>query len=127
MGLMQRSFYGGILILVILMARALLRNKLPRRTFPVLWGIAMVRLLLPFSFSSIFSVYSFLQKETDVFSNAVPGVQGGVVPAGGLPVLNGIQDFASGKGIATFQHFSLSGVLVHLCVLCFSQHRIFTA
>nr|WP_296486325.1 M56 family metallopeptidase [uncultured Acetatifactor sp.] len=116
MGLMQRSFYGGILILVILMARALLRNKLPRRTFPVLWGIAMVRLLLPFSFSSIFSVYSFLQKETDVFSNAVPGVQGGVVPAGGLPVLNGIQDFASGKGIAAMPENNFSAFFAVWCI-----------
>lgn len=61
MGLIQRSFYGGILILVILALRAALLYRLPKRTFPILWGVALARLLLPFSFSSICSVYSLFQ------------------------------------------------------------------
>lgn len=64
-GLIQRSFYGGVLILAILAVRAALLYKLPKRTFPILWGVALVRLLLPFSFSSIFSVYSLLQPKAE--------------------------------------------------------------
>ncbi|MCR2047692.1 M56 family metallopeptidase [Acetatifactor muris] len=133
MGLMQRSLYGGILILVILMARALLRNKLPRRTFPILWGIAMVRLLLPFSFSSIFSVYSFLQKETGTFiaGNAVQGMPGGAAPAGELPAWDGIQNFVSGEGMAAMPDekgipvfFIVWCIGVLLCVLFFATAYI---
>ena len=59
-GLLQRSFYGGVLILVILAVRTLLLGRMPKRIFPVLWGVVLLRLLLPISFSSAFSVYSFL-------------------------------------------------------------------
>ena len=60
MGLVQRSIYGGILILIIIAVRVLLLDKLPKRTFPVLWGIALLRLLVPFSVASVFSVYTLL-------------------------------------------------------------------
>lgn len=36
MGLVQRNFHGGILILVILAVRTALLGRLPKRTFPVL-------------------------------------------------------------------------------------------
>lgn len=60
MDLVQRSIYGGILILIILAVRVLLLDKLPKRTFPVLWGIALLRLLVPFSVASVFSVYTLM-------------------------------------------------------------------
>jgi len=50
------------MILVILAARFLLLNRLPKRTFVILWGMVLLRLLLPFSFSSMFSVYSLLEE-----------------------------------------------------------------
>lgn len=101
MGLVERSFFGGILILVILAVRALLRNKLPRRTFPVLWGAVLVRLLLPFSLSSTFSVYSILQKTADIFkpSPSVPGIRQNAIPAQILPGWTGIGEFGLENGI----------------------------
>lgn len=64
MGLLPRSFYGGVLILVVIIVRAVLLDKLPKRTFLILWGVALLRLLIPVSFSSSFSIYSLLgQKE----------------------------------------------------------------
>lgn len=60
-GLIQRSLYGGVLILVILAVRGALLYRMPKRTFPILWGVALARLLLPFSFSSVFSVYSLFR------------------------------------------------------------------
>ena len=62
MELVQRSLQGGILILVILAIRVLWLDRLPKRTFPVLWGVVLVRLLAPFSVPSAVSVYSFLQR-----------------------------------------------------------------
>ena len=60
MSLLQMSFAGGVMILAITVIRALAINRLPKKTFLALWGIAVVRLLLPFSFPSAFSVYSLL-------------------------------------------------------------------
>ena len=60
MSLLQMSFAGGVMILAITVIRTLAINRLPKKTFLVLWGTAVVRLLLPFSFPSAFSVYSLL-------------------------------------------------------------------
>ena len=60
MNLLQMSFSGAVMILVIVVIRALTIHKLPKRTFLALWGIAAARLLIPFSLPSMFSVYSLL-------------------------------------------------------------------
>lgn len=46
------AMYGSIMIAVVLLLRVLLKNKLPRFVFPKLWGLALIRLLVPFSLSS---------------------------------------------------------------------------
>lgn len=56
--LLEMSFTGAVLIAAVLILRALLLNRLPKRTFPALWGVAILRLLLPFSVASALSVYS---------------------------------------------------------------------
>lgn len=60
MSLMEMSFSGAVLILVILAVRAGFKNRLPKMTFAALWMIALFRLLIPFSISSSWSVYTFL-------------------------------------------------------------------
>ena len=52
MSLLQMSFSGTIIILVIILVRALAIHKLPKRIFVLLWEVA-------FSIPSIISVYSF--------------------------------------------------------------------
>lgn len=42
------SISGGVLILFIIILRSLMINKLPKKTFLLLWGIVLLRLLLPF-------------------------------------------------------------------------------
>ncbi|MCH5353001.1 MAG: M56 family metallopeptidase [Acutalibacter sp.] len=64
MSLLQMSFSGAVMILVIVVLRALAIHKLPKRTFLMLWGVAAVRLLIPFSLPSVFSVYSLLGRLT---------------------------------------------------------------
>lgn len=68
MGLMAMSISGTVLILVILAVRAGLKGRLPKRTFAALWTVALLRLLLPFSVPSPWSVYTLLQ-------NAAPGIE----------------------------------------------------
>ena len=60
MSLLQMSFAGGILILAVIVIRALAINMLSKKTFNALWGISVVRLMIPFSIPSAFSVYSLM-------------------------------------------------------------------
>lgn len=57
------SLHGGILIGVILLLRAFCENRLPRTTFLILWGVALLRLLVPFSVPAHFSVYSLVGRQ----------------------------------------------------------------
>lgn len=60
MSLFQMSICGAILILAVVVIRAVAINRLPKKTFLVLWDIVLLRLLIPFSIPSVFSVYSFI-------------------------------------------------------------------
>lgn len=60
MTLLTMSFYGAVLILAILVIRTFTLHRLPKKTFLVLWGIALLRLLVPFELSSGFSLYFLL-------------------------------------------------------------------
>lgn len=62
MNLLQMSVSAGILIIAIIVVRALAINRLPKQTFLALWWLALIRLLLPFSFPSPFSVYSLADR-----------------------------------------------------------------
>lgn len=74
MNLLQMSLSGAIMILTIIIIRALTINKLPKKVFLILWGIAFLRLVLPFSFSSVFSIYSLIPQSsfTSEFMQKLP-------------------------------------------------------
>ncbi len=65
MSLLKISFIGAVLIAVTLILRVPLLNRLPKRTFPAIWGVVILRLLLPFSIPLTFSVYSLLAPLSD--------------------------------------------------------------
>lgn len=46
------ALYGSAMIVVVYALRKWLRDRLPKFVFPLLWGLVMVRLLVPFSLSS---------------------------------------------------------------------------
>lgn len=50
------AFYGSVMIAIVLALRAALKNRLPKFVFPVLWGVVLLRLLVPFSISSPLSL-----------------------------------------------------------------------
>lgn len=70
MSLIQMSVSGGVLILVTAVIRAVAIDRLPKGTFPALWGIALLRLLLPVSISSSFSVYSLVKQRAATLAAA---------------------------------------------------------
>jgi len=60
MNLLEMSFIASILIIVTMLLRSLFLNHLPKITFLALWGIILLRLLVPFSFDTAFSLNTFL-------------------------------------------------------------------
>ncbi len=58
MSLWRMSLYGAILVAVVALLRAVLVDKLPKKTFLCLWAVALARLLLPFDLPSRASVYN---------------------------------------------------------------------
>lgn len=62
MSLLSISIQAGILIAVITIIRALTINHLPKKTFIVLWGITLLRLITPLSLPSPLSVYSLANR-----------------------------------------------------------------
>ncbi|MDE7311311.1 MAG: M56 family metallopeptidase [Eubacterium sp.] len=66
MNLLEMSLSGTVFILAVLAVRAAAVHYLPKKTFLVLWGVALVHLLLPVRIPSSLSIYSripgFVQK-----------------------------------------------------------------
>lgn len=72
MSLVEMSVSGAVMILVIAVVRAVALNKLPKRTFLALWGIALARLLLPYTLPSQVSVYSLWERLSAWMNPAEP-------------------------------------------------------
>lgn len=80
MSLMQMSISGAIMILAIIAIRALAINRLPKKTFIALWGIVLLRLLVPFSFPSPFSAYSLVNQHVFTSGETVGLENANVIP-----------------------------------------------
>ena len=70
MRLLPMSFAGAVMILAVIVIRALLINRLPKKTFLILWGVVLARLLIPFSLPSKFSIYSLVAQTIDSFNTS---------------------------------------------------------
>ena len=62
MDILQTTICASVLILVIVVIRALALYKLPKATFPILWCVAALRLLIPVQIQSQFSIYTVIDK-----------------------------------------------------------------
>lgn len=58
MGILSMSLNGTVIIIAILILRRYTLNRLPKRTFTLLWELCMLRLIMPFSLSSRVSIYN---------------------------------------------------------------------
>ena len=68
MDILQMSFSASVLIVAVVMIRALMLHKLPKKTFLALWGVVVCRLLIPFSIPSRFSFYTGLDMVKRMFA-----------------------------------------------------------
>lgn len=89
MSLWAMSLSGAVMIIAIVILRALLINQLPKKTFLILWGIVMVRLIIPFTVPSAFSIYSLIPEKEQSMNTQFSGIQGNL--SENLPV-NAMED-----------------------------------
>ena len=61
MDLLTMGISAAVMIAAIVILRALLIDRLPKTTFLILWAVVLLRLLVPVSVPSAWSVYSLLQ------------------------------------------------------------------
>lgn len=66
MSILQISVSSSILLLFIIVIRSALQNKLPQKTFIILWGVALFRLLIPITVPSQFSIFTLIKKVTSL-------------------------------------------------------------
>lgn len=83
--LLARSLTGALLIGVILLMRALLGRRLPRRAFVILWGTAALHLLLPRLPAWPLSIWSLWRRLPP--AQTIAGTAIGTAPAGRPEVL----------------------------------------
>ena len=58
MNLLGMGFQASFIILAVIICRSILINRLSKKVFLVLWFVALIRLLVPYSFPSVTSIYS---------------------------------------------------------------------
>ena len=114
MSLFQMSVGGGVLVLFIVVIRALAIHRLPKTTFLVLWIIAALRLILPFSIPLPFNTHIGLDVFSDVVQELPSRNIGSPLPGEVLPSYDAgadVQSPATGH-ISTFEVLWLVGVLL---------------
>ena len=118
MRLLQMSFLGTVIILLIVVLRAVLINRLPKKTFLILWWIALIRLLVPFSIKSVTSIYSLLQS---IYSDINPVRTAQTTTF--LPIHGNMPEIANGLSEAMVQRTEsisiLSVIWLAGLLLCF--------
>lgn len=118
MSLLQMSFLGTVIILLIVVLRAVRINRLPKKTFLILWWIALIRLLVPFSIKSVTSIYSLLQS---IYSDINPVRTAQTTTF--LPIHGNMPEIANGLSEAMVQRTEsisiLSVIWLAGLLLCF--------
>ena len=112
MSLPQMSFSGAIFIIAIVMTRAVAINKLPKKAFLILWEMVLLRLLIPFSVPSMFSVYTLISNNTS--SHTFTGTEAGNM----IPVIPRQNQMIAIQGTEQLSQNALSSVSIWLVVWC---------
>lgn len=91
MNLLQISFSSGIFILAIIAVRAITIRRFPKKTFSILWKIAILRLLVPVSIPSVLSIYTLFNRyslpvQTATLSPSISVSSADLFDLGGLSI-----------------------------------------
>lgn len=108
---LKNSFFATVLILVIWVIRRLTLNRLPKNTFCILWICAALRLVIPFSIPSRFSIYNLVLN---------PLMQ---QPTSEVPTYQMMAQMKSAPQVTPLTLIWLAGVLVLAAILLVSYIR----
>jgi len=102
MPLSLMALYGSAMIVIVYVLRRFLRNRLPKFVFPLLWGLILIRLLVPFSLSSPISapVPDLRLPESEVGAQAV--LQGTATSSVGSEEAVTYYSYGGGSGLTPF-------------------------
>ncbi|HEY5584412.1 MAG TPA: M56 family metallopeptidase [Ruminiclostridium sp.] len=67
---LNMSITASIAAIVIILVRTILHKSLPKLFSYAIWGVVLVRLLIPFSFSSMLSIFNILPTPQTLIDNA---------------------------------------------------------
>lgn len=112
MSLLQMSFSGAIFIIAVVIIRAMAINKLPKKTFLVLWEMVLLRLLIPFSVPYMFSVYTLIRNNTS--THTFSGTETGNM----IPVMPQQNQVIATQGAEQLSQNTLSSVSFWFVVWC---------
>ncbi|WP_019534631.1 M56 family metallopeptidase [Paenibacillus ginsengihumi] len=109
MDIVQMSFSASVLTVVVVIIRAFALHKLPKKTFLVLWGVVICRLLLPLSVPFQFSFYTGIETLKNMFIEstdvAFPAGMPSVSQVGNIPGIG--QTIGVGASTASFSWMEL--------------------
>jgi len=66
---LNMSITASIVAIIIILARAIFQKSLPKLFSYAIWGVVLLRLLVPFSFSSMLSIFNFLPTPHTMIDN----------------------------------------------------------
>ena len=121
MNLLQMSISGGVLIVVLIAIRTLFRKHLRKQAIMILWELALIRLLVPFSIPSPFSVYALLPTNTRGMEPMYQSPVTNILPTAtykAIVSMDYIANAAPAVSISPREMIWLVGALV--CVLIFT-------
>lgn len=110
--IVQMSLLGSILAMLVILIRAVGLHKLPKTTFPVLWGVVLLRFLLPFGVEADTDVYTLVQEATGVQIPAISGTTGSV----GSTVLPAAAPLSETGTVVSTQEILLLVWIVGICI-----------
>lgn len=114
MSLMQMSFSGAVMILVVMIVRAIGIHRLPKKTFLILWGIVFFRLMIPLSLPSVFSIYTWLPQTLDTSSRIEEPEDIFAVEAPGFLEVEREEAAETAEPVRMSMHESNASVLLHI-------------
>lgn len=128
MSLLQMSISGAVFIAAIVIMRGLAINKLPKKTFLILWKMALLRLIIPFSIPSMFSVYTLINRS--VPAPALPGMERNtIIPTvtqqGPINIMQGMEQLSTNTQAPVSMWFVVwcAGMILLALFFCVSYLR----
>lgn len=68
MGILKMNLIASVMIVLIIIIRTIALHKFSKRVYPVLWGLVMLRLIIPFSIPSKYGIYSGVSLLRNIFA-----------------------------------------------------------